>query len=104
MYVNIVFPFGIVVIIDVITVAPHNDIWPNGNTYPKKAVAIINMYIIIPVVYTLILFVYIIALIMCKFAIMKKYDAVFECIYLINHPFVTFLCICTIELNGSVGV
>ena len=23
----------------IITIAPQNDIWPHGNTYPKKAVA-----------------------------------------------------------------
>jgi hypothetical protein len=32
----------------VITVAPQNDIWPQGSTYPIKAVAIINRYKIIP--------------------------------------------------------
>jgi hypothetical protein len=36
----------------VITVAPHNDICPYGNTYPKKAVAIIRINIIVPIVQT----------------------------------------------------
>jgi hypothetical protein len=33
----------------VITVAPHNDICPYGNTYPKKAIAIINTNMITPI-------------------------------------------------------
>jgi hypothetical protein len=32
----------------VITVAPQKLIWPQGNTYPIKAVAIINIKITIP--------------------------------------------------------
>ena len=36
----------------VITVAPHNDIWPYGKTYPKNAVTIINKNIIIPNTHT----------------------------------------------------
>jgi len=41
---------GIALIKLVITVAPHNDICPYGNTYPRKAVTIINMKIIVPIV------------------------------------------------------
>jgi hypothetical protein len=33
----------------VITVAPQNDICPHGNTYPKKAVAIVTMKIRTPI-------------------------------------------------------
>lgn len=33
----------------VITVDPQNDICPQGRTYPKKAVIIINKNIIIPI-------------------------------------------------------
>lgn len=33
----------------VITVAPHKDIWPHGNTYPKNAVPIVNMSKITPI-------------------------------------------------------
>jgi hypothetical protein len=36
----------------VITVAPHKDICPYGRTYPKKAVTIINIKIIVPNVQT----------------------------------------------------
>lgn len=32
----------------VITVAPQNDIWPQGKTYPKKAAAITANKIITP--------------------------------------------------------
>jgi hypothetical protein len=30
------------------TVAPHRDIWPQGSTYPKNAVAISNKSIVVP--------------------------------------------------------
>jgi hypothetical protein len=39
---------GIVEIRLVITVAPQNDIWPQGKTYPKKAVAITKIRIEVP--------------------------------------------------------
>lgn len=32
----------------VITVAPQNDIWPHGSTYPRKAVAITRNRMITP--------------------------------------------------------
>ena len=34
----------------VITVAPQKDIWPQGNTYPKKAVAITINRITTPII------------------------------------------------------
>ncbi len=34
----------------VITVAPQNDIWPQGNTYPINAVAITKNKIIVPII------------------------------------------------------
>ena len=40
--------YGIADIKFVITVAPQNDIWPQGKTYPKKAVAILTKKIITP--------------------------------------------------------
>jgi hypothetical protein len=43
---------GIALIKFVITVAPHKLICPYGNTYPKKAVAIITINIIVPIVQT----------------------------------------------------
>ena len=43
---------GIALIRLVITVAPHKDIWPYGNTYPKKAVAIIAISITVPIAQT----------------------------------------------------
>jgi hypothetical protein len=46
---------GMALIKFVITVAPHNDICPYGSTYPKKAVAIININIIVPKVQTKVL-------------------------------------------------
>lgn len=36
----------------VITVAPQNDIWPQGKTYPKNAVAITAKRIITPEIHT----------------------------------------------------
>lgn len=40
-HITIVFPiYGIVETRLVITVAPQNDIWPHGSTYPINAVAI----------------------------------------------------------------
>ena len=36
----------------VITVAPQNDIWPQGSTYLIKAVAIISKRIITPKIHT----------------------------------------------------
>jgi hypothetical protein len=39
----------------VITVAPHKLICPYGNTYPKKAVAIIKTNIIVPIVHVKVL-------------------------------------------------
>jgi hypothetical protein len=41
---------GIALIKLVITVAPHKLICPYGRTYPKNAVAIINMNNIVPIV------------------------------------------------------
>ena len=38
-----------------ITVAPHKDIWPQGRTYPKKAVAIIIKKIVKPEYHKIIL-------------------------------------------------
>jgi len=43
---------GIALIRLVITVAPHKDICPYGKTYPKKAVAIITINIIVPIIHT----------------------------------------------------
>jgi len=43
---------GIADSIPVITVAPQNDIWPHGNTYPRKAVIINNNIIKIPDIHT----------------------------------------------------
>lgn len=44
------FPrYGIADIMLVITVAPQNDICPHGSTYPRKAVAMVIIRIIIPV-------------------------------------------------------
>jgi hypothetical protein len=39
---------GIVEIKLVITVAPQKDIWPQGRTYPKKAVPITNKRMVTP--------------------------------------------------------
>ena len=36
----------------VITVAPQNDIWPHGRTYPRKAVAIVISSRITPEIHT----------------------------------------------------
>lgn len=44
--------YGIAEIKFVITVAPQNDIWPQGKIYPKKAVAINTKIIKIPDVHT----------------------------------------------------
>lgn len=41
--------YGIAEIRLVITVAPQKDIWPQGKTYPRKAVAIIKNSIVTPV-------------------------------------------------------
>lgn len=35
----------------VITVAPQNDICPQGNTYPRKAVAITKKKIVTPIIH-----------------------------------------------------
>ena len=49
----IVFPInGIAEIIPVITVAPQRDICPHGNTYPKKAAAIVKTKINRPDIHT----------------------------------------------------
>jgi len=40
--------YGIAVSRLVITVAAQNDIWPHGNTYPKKAVAISMISNVVP--------------------------------------------------------
>lgn len=45
---------GIVEIRLVITIAPQNDIWPHGRTYPKKAVAIEIKKIEIPIIHVLV--------------------------------------------------
>jgi len=51
------FPtIGIAVITPVITVAPQNDICPQGNTYPRKAVAMVISRITTPEIHTLGLF------------------------------------------------
>jgi len=48
------FPkMGIAEIIPVITVAPQNDICPQGKTYPRKAVAIVRSRIMSPESHTL---------------------------------------------------
>ena len=36
----------------VITVAPQNDIWPQGRTYPKNAVAIVASKMVQPIIHT----------------------------------------------------
>ena len=40
----------------VITVAPQNDICPQGRTYPRNAVAMVAMRIILPEIHTFFLF------------------------------------------------
>jgi len=52
-HVMISFPkIGIAESTPVITVAPQNDIWPHGKTYPKNAVAIVRSIRTIPVAHT----------------------------------------------------
>jgi hypothetical protein len=51
------FPtYGTAVNILVITVAPQNDIWPQGSTYPKNAVPIEHRRIITPDTQTILIF------------------------------------------------
>lgn len=47
-YTNVVPKYGTADKRFVITVAPQNDIWPQGKTYPKKAEAIVKKKIITP--------------------------------------------------------
>lgn len=49
-HVTALFPkYGIAESMLVITVAPQNDICPHGSTYPRNAVIMVRMSIIIPV-------------------------------------------------------
>lgn len=49
--ITIEFPkYGIADSKFVITVAPQNDIWPQGNTYPTKAVIIVNSSSMTPII------------------------------------------------------
>lgn len=51
-HITIIFPiYGIVETRLVITVAPQNDIWPQGSTYPRKAVAIDIKKIVTPIIH-----------------------------------------------------
>jgi len=51
-----IFPnIGMAEKILVITVAPQNDIWPHGKTYPRNAVAINANRIVTPEVHTIVL-------------------------------------------------
>ncbi len=73
----------------VITVAPQKDICPQGRTYPKKAVAILKIIIIIPEIHTFGLFPgdekYIPRL-KCKYNIIKNKEAPFACNIRVSQP------------------
>jgi len=72
----------------VITVAPQNDIWPHGNTYPRKAVIMSIIIIMIPVyqVWVDLYEVNIIPREMCMKIMMKNREALFMWIIRISHP------------------
>lgn len=80
--------YGIADIKLVITVAPQKDIWPHGNTYPRKAVAIRIKIILVPVyqVWIILYEVNNIPREMCMKIKMKNKEAPFICVIRINHP------------------
>jgi len=62
---------GIAEIVPVITVAPQKDICPQGRTYPRNAVAIVNIISAIPDIH-----------VFCWFAGEEKYSPRAVCVYI----------------------
>jgi len=98
------FPtIGIAEITPVITVAPQNDIWPHGRTYPKKAVAIIISIRITPETQTFGLFEgeeKYIPRAVWTYSKMKNKDAPFMWMIRVIHPVLISRIIITITLKA----
>lgn len=88
----------------VMTVAPQNDIWPHGSTYPRKAVAIVISKMITPESHT---FFWLwgelkyIPRAVWMYKIMKNKEAPFMCTIRVTHPVLMSCMIFTIEVNAS---
>jgi len=88
----------------VITVAPQNDICPQGSTYPRKAVAISMNKMIIPVVQVC---GFVVGdenkrpRLMCVYTRRKNTEAPFMCRNRDPHPIETSREMCMTELNAE---
>lgn len=87
----------------VITVAPQNDIWPHGSTYPRNAVAIVIKIIAIPLDQTFI-FLYgeekYTPRAVCAYRRIKNKDAPFMCVIRMIHPILVSCIIITILVKA----